>query len=97
MHEAMAAALNRAVEHIKKIQHNARDHGNPIRPRWPMIVLKSPKGSTGPEIVDGLQVQGTFRRTRCPFTSIGASRTPQAAGKVAEELSARGTLRREGR
>jgi xylulose-5-phosphate/fructose-6-phosphate phosphoketolase len=61
MHEAMAAALDTAVEQIKKIQQDARAHSDIARPRWPMIVLNSPKGWTGPKIVDGLQVEGTFR------------------------------------
>ena len=52
MHEAMAATLDLAVEHIKKIQEDARIHGNVARPRWPMIVLNSPKGWTGPKAVD---------------------------------------------
>jgi xylulose-5-phosphate/fructose-6-phosphate phosphoketolase len=54
------------VEQIKNIQQKARVHGNSERPRWPMIVLKSPKGWTGPKIVDGLQVGGTFRSHQVP-------------------------------
>src|ERR1035437_9721632 len=61
MHEAMAATLDVAVEEIKRIQHEARVNGNTMRPRWPMIVLKSPKGWTGPKWVDGLQIEGPFR------------------------------------
>ena len=61
MHETMAATLDSAIEQIKKIQHDARAHGNLDRPRWPMIVLNSPKGWTGPKMVDGLPVEGTFR------------------------------------
>jgi len=67
MHEAMAATLNAVVEDIKRIQHEARDNGNTMRPRWPMIVLKSPKGWTGPEVVDGLQIEGTFRAHQIPL------------------------------
>lgn len=48
MHEAMATTLDTVMEQIKSIQHNARVSGNLTRPRWPMIVLKSPKGWTGP-------------------------------------------------
>ena len=68
MHEAMAATLDTAVEQIKRIQHNARVHGNIARPRWPMIVLNSPKGWTGPKVVDGLQIEGTFRAHQVPLS-----------------------------
>jgi xylulose-5-phosphate/fructose-6-phosphate phosphoketolase len=67
MHEAMAGALDTAVEQIKSIQQSARVHGDLSRPRWPMIVLKSPKGWTGPKVVDGLQVEGTFRAHQVPL------------------------------
>ncbi len=71
MHEAMAAALDTAVEQIRRIQQDARGRGNsgrePTRARWPMIVLKSPKGWTGPKVVDGLQVEGTFRSHQVPL------------------------------
>jgi len=68
MHEAMAATLDQAVEEIKRIQHEARINGNTMRPRWPMIVLKSPKGWTGPKWVDGLQIEGTFRAHQVPLS-----------------------------
>jgi len=67
MHQAMAATLDTVVEQIKTIQHDARVNGNSARPRWPMIVLKSPKGWTGPKRVDGLQVEGTFRAHQVPL------------------------------
>ncbi len=67
MHEAMATALDTAVEQIKKIQADARVHGNRVRPRWPMIVLSSPKGWTRPKVVDGLQIEGTFRAHQVPL------------------------------
>ncbi len=67
MHEAMAAALDAAVERIREIQHDARVNGNLTRPRWPMIVLNSPKGWTGPKVVDGLQIEGTFRAHQVPL------------------------------
>jgi xylulose-5-phosphate/fructose-6-phosphate phosphoketolase len=67
MHEAMAATLDKAVEEINRIQQDARVHGNIARPRWPMIVLNSPKGWTGPKMVDGLQVEGTFRSHQVPL------------------------------
>src|SRR5271166_4551795 len=68
MHEAMAATLDTAVEQIKEIQEEARLRGNAARPRWPMIVLNSPKGWTGPKVVDGLQVEGTFRAHQVPLS-----------------------------
>ena len=68
MHEAMAATLDMAVEQIKKIQQDARVHNNLTRPYWPMIVLNSPKGWTGPKIVDGLQIEGTFRAHQVPLS-----------------------------
>ena len=68
MHEAMAATLDVAVEEIKRIQHEARVNGNTMRPRWPMVVLKSPKGWTGPKWVDGLQIEGTFRAHQVPLS-----------------------------
>ncbi len=67
MHEAMAATLDVAVEQIRAIQREARQENNIERPRWPMIVLESPKGWTGPEIVDGRQVAGTFRSHQVPL------------------------------
>lgn len=67
MHEAMAAATDTAVSQIKKIQQDARDQGKFTRPRWPMIVLNSPKGWTGPKIVDGKQIEGNFRSHQVPL------------------------------
>ncbi len=67
MHHLMAPALEKAIEEITEIQRNARDNGEEARPRWPMIVLKSPKGWTGPKIVDGLAVEGTFRAHQVPI------------------------------
>ena len=67
MHEAMAATLDTAVEHIRSIQQEARLNGNTVRPRWPMIVLDSPKGWTGPHSVDGRQIEGTFRSHQVPI------------------------------
>ena len=69
MHQAMAAALDKAVDQIKRIQSDARDRGIDARPRWPMIVLKTPKGWTGPKVVDGLPVEGTFRSHQVPLSN----------------------------
>jgi xylulose-5-phosphate/fructose-6-phosphate phosphoketolase len=68
MHEAMAATLDTVLEQIQTIQHNARIQGDMTRPRWPMIVLKSPKGWTGPKWVDGLQIEGSFRSHQVPLS-----------------------------
>lgn len=72
MHQLMAAALDEAVNQIKQIKSKAAELGNETRPRWPMIVLRSPKGWTGPKVVDGLQVEGTFRSHQIPL-SVSAS------------------------
>jgi len=68
MHEAMATTLDQVMVEIERIQHEARTLGNTKRPRWPMIVLKSPKGWTGPKWVDGLQIEGTFRAHQVPLS-----------------------------
>ncbi len=67
MHELMAATMEKAIEDIRRIQTNARGKKDTTRPRWPMIVLKSPKGWTGPKEVDGLKVEGTFRSHQVPL------------------------------
>ena len=67
MHQLMAATLDKAIEDIRRIQANARNKNDTTRPRWPMIVLKSPKGWTGPKVVDGLQIEGTFRAHQVPL------------------------------
>ena len=67
MHELMATVLDRAIEDIRQFQTTARTTKKASRPRWPVIVLRSPKGWTGPKIVDGLQVEGTFRAHQVPL------------------------------
>ena len=69
MHVAMAAALDTAVAMIQQIQQQARGEGNTARPRWPMIVLRSPKGWTGPKVVDGRKIEGTFRAHQVPLSN----------------------------
>ena len=76
MHQAMAATLDDVIEDIQQIQRIARSGGAVERPRWPMIVLNSPKGWTGPKFVDGLPVEGTFRSHQVPL-SISASTPPE--------------------
>ena len=72
MHQQMAAAIESCVNRIREIQQRAREQGDRSRPRWPMIVLRSPKGWTGPKEVDGKQVEGTFRAHQVPVTDFHA-------------------------
>ena len=67
MHQLMAGALEATLKGIRAIQKDAREKGFSQRPRWPMIVLRSPKGWTGPKVVDGLEVEGTFRAHQVPL------------------------------
>ncbi|WP_371417930.1 phosphoketolase [Acidisoma sp. L85] len=67
MHELMASVLQKAVEDIRRFQDTARTTRGATRPRWPMIVLRSPKGWTGPKTVDGLKIEGTFRAHQVPL------------------------------
>src|SRR5512140_661310 len=67
MHQLMAGALEKGIESILQIKKNARENNDTTRPRWPMIVLSSPKGWTGPKVVDGLQVEDTFRAHQVPL------------------------------
>ena len=59
---------NSAINRYSRIQNNARSNGDTTRPRWPMIVLKSPKGWTGPKWVDGQQIEGSFRSHQVPLS-----------------------------
>ncbi len=68
MHRKMAEALDKCVEEIKAIQKAAREEGKDERPFWPMIVLRTPKGWTGPKVVDGLQIENSFRAHQVPIT-----------------------------
>ena len=67
MHQLMAATLDLVVADIQRIQHDARTKGFKARPRWPMIILSSPKGWTGPKVVDGKPTEGTFRSHQVPM------------------------------
>lgn len=67
MHELMATALDSALADITRIQVHARKTKDAARPFWPMIVLRSPKGWTGPKIVDGLKIEGSFRSHQVPM------------------------------
>ena len=67
VHQQLAATLEHVLERIAAIQRGARDGGVTDRPAWPMIVLRTPKGWTGPKEVDGLPVEGTFRAHQVPL------------------------------
>ena len=70
VHQAMAATLDRASSRIREIQSDARSRGTRVRPAWPMIVLRTPKGWTGPKVVDGLPVEGTWRSHQVPLAGL---------------------------
>src|SRR5262245_35904056 len=70
MHQKMAATLDQAVGDIRSIQRKARSTGEAARPRWPMIVLRSPKGWTGPKEVKGHKVEGTWRSHQVPLSDV---------------------------
>ena len=77
MHQTMAAALDWAIREIQRIQEAAREHGETARPRWPMIVLRTPKGWTGPKTVDGKPVEGSFRAHQVPLSMDGPEHLQQ--------------------
>jgi xylulose-5-phosphate/fructose-6-phosphate phosphoketolase len=70
MHPKMAAALDEVLDEVKKVQNEARQSGFKKRPAWPMIVLKTPKGWTGPRKVDGVPIEGTFRAHQVPLAGL---------------------------
>jgi len=72
MHPAMAEAMEKCILEIRDYQRNAREEGQTARPIWPMIILRSPKGWTGPKVVDGLAIEGTFRSHQVPVTDFRA-------------------------
>ena len=67
MHRKMAEAMDAVIEEIKAIQKNARDNHDTTRPMWPMIVLRTPKGWTGPKTVDGQMIEDSFRAHQVPI------------------------------
>jgi xylulose-5-phosphate/fructose-6-phosphate phosphoketolase len=72
MHQAMAATLDVVISKIRAIQQEARSNGVTTYPRWPMIILRSPKGWTGPEEVDGKKIEGFWRSHQVPLAEIGS-------------------------
>lgn len=76
MHQAMAATMERCVTKIREYQKQARDSGKAFRPRWPMIVLRTPKGWTGPSKVDGDHfLEGFWRSHQVPLTNVLKDKT----------------------
>src|ERR1041384_5242546 len=70
MHQAMAATRDHCVAEIRKFREEARSGGVPSRPRWPMIVLRSPKGWTAPAEVDGRKLEGFWRSHQVPMADV---------------------------
>src|SRR5271167_4947654 len=73
MHQLMAATLDEVAAEIAEIQRRAREDGESERPRWPMIVLRTPKGWTGPKVVDGLPAEGSFRSHQVPLANLAGN------------------------
>ena len=70
MHQKMAAALDTILGEIRAIQRRSREEGHTDRPRWPLLILRTPKGWTGPKMVDGKPVEGTWRAHQVPVTDV---------------------------
>src|SRR5690606_33127504 len=70
MHQKFAATLDTCYERIREIQDRARKHGETQLATWPMIILRTPKGWTGPKFVDGIPVEGTFRAHQVPLANV---------------------------
>src|SRR5207247_6402265 len=70
VHRDLVAALDESLDEIAAIQRAAREGGETARPRWPLLVLRTPKGWTGPKEVDGLPVEGTWRAHQVPLADV---------------------------
>jgi xylulose-5-phosphate/fructose-6-phosphate phosphoketolase len=70
MHRLMAEVVDKVLAEIRQIQSDVRTRGFSVRPRWPMIILRTPKGWTGPKTVDGIPIEGTFRAHQVPVTDL---------------------------
>jgi xylulose-5-phosphate/fructose-6-phosphate phosphoketolase len=79
VHQQMASVLEACHDEIRAIQDDARRNGMTDRPAWPAIVLRTPKGWTGPEVVNGLPVEGTFRSHQVPLSKVGSDEAQLAA------------------
>jgi len=99
MHQAMAATLEHCVREIRKIQEEARRSGQAFRPRWPMVILRSPKGWTAPREVDGHHLEGFWRAHQIPMPDVASHphqlkvlETWMRSYKPEELFDARGSL-----
>jgi len=88
MHQLMAATLDEALDEIAEIQRRARVDNDLARPRWPMIVLRTPKGWTGPKEVDGLPAEGSFRSHQVPLAEVRTN--PQHLAQLEQWLRSYG-------
>jgi xylulose-5-phosphate/fructose-6-phosphate phosphoketolase len=102
MHQKMAATLDAVVAEIRAIQRGARDGGRAERARWPMIVLRTPKGWTGPKEFGGHKVEGSWRSHQVPFSDVRSNPTSMKvlgdwmrSYQIEELFDANGTLRPE--
>jgi xylulose-5-phosphate/fructose-6-phosphate phosphoketolase len=73
MHQLMAETMDKAIHQIHRIQHAARKKGDATRPLWPMIILRTPKGWTGPKEVDGQKAEGYWRSHQVPFSGVAGN------------------------
>jgi xylulose-5-phosphate/fructose-6-phosphate phosphoketolase len=80
MHQSMAQTLDTVIKEIRAHQQEARSDGHVTRPRWPMIVLRSPKGWTGPKEIDGVPIEGTWRSHQVPLADFGDK--PEHVGRL---------------
>ncbi|MBI1424218.1 MAG: phosphoketolase [Gammaproteobacteria bacterium] len=72
VHQIMAATLDKVMDEIRNIQSHARSGGHVVRPRWPMIILRTPKGWTCPKEIDGVKLEGTWRAHQVPFAELAS-------------------------
>jgi xylulose-5-phosphate/fructose-6-phosphate phosphoketolase len=84
MHALMASTLDEITAEIAELQRHGRETGDPVRPRWPMIVLRTPKGWTGPKVVDGLPAEGSFRSHQVPLSEVRSN--PEHLAQLEEWL-----------
>ncbi len=89
MHQQMAATLDEIIPAIKAIQTEARANGYKQRPLWPMIVLRSPKGWTGPKLLHGKRLEGTFRSHQVPLTARANTLTNCRCSKTGSAATSR--------
>jgi xylulose-5-phosphate/fructose-6-phosphate phosphoketolase len=97
MHQLMASAVDAAVASIAAIQRKAREGGDTTRPRWPMIILRSPKGWTGPKMVDGKPSEGSWRSHQVPFSDMDKPEHVHLLGRWMASYKPAGLFDRSGR